>query len=634
MNPLRCVLVVLSILVAAFAMAAPAGAKTAQPDLVVTKISKPPKTKTIGTAVKLGVKVANLGGSPASASKLGLYLGKGKKHTKKDRRLKRVKVKALTLGAIKKLKLKARLPKKTKPGVYRLFVCADDTRQVKEAKEGDNCLGSRKLRLVSNPTAHVPGVSSPRPSGPSGPPPAAAFSMSDGIDWGFVEDANQDTPGEGDPVTVNLTAANGIAGQAGYTRSDVAAEDFRTGNTTTFDFSGANNSEDDGQVTVQLPFAFPFGGVKEDSISVSTNGWVSFRNPAWDYWDDVQPYDYRGVPAVVGELERGIMPYWDDLDVGDRGAGTGTVTQVTPPDQSWVAFEWDLGQHSGGSPRRSFQLVLFPDGSFRIDYPGENEAGGNEAFVGYSLGTGAGSADVVAENTESVPPTSLLIKPKAVPAAGPTDPGTVSSTLPKGSEFVSADPGCTLAAAPTATSTGLVSCEVSSLAVGQQTARNVTYSMPPDAPGKSSPANFRYLGTYTAGAVKLTDSDELDALSTSLEATEIKLEASYTGSGIEAGVPTQVQVKVKAEPSTGLDEPSVTFEFTKATFNRAKIGGQEIECSPIGGSVTTCLLPSGTRSSEIDLTITPTEGHIIEFKTKAQALNAPLAELGIGFASV
>ena len=86
--------------------------------------------------------------------------------------------------------------------------------------------------------------------------------MSDGVDWGFVEDANQDTPEAGDPVTVNLTAGNGIAGQAGYTRSDVAAEDFRTGNTTTFDFSGADNSEDDGQVTVQLPFAFPFGGVK------------------------------------------------------------------------------------------------------------------------------------------------------------------------------------------------------------------------------------------------------------------------------------------------------------------------------------------------------------------------------------
>lgn len=628
MNPVRCALVVLSILVVALAAAAPAGAKTAQPDLVVTKVSKPPKTKTVGTRIKLGVKVANRGGSQASASKLGLYLGKGKKHTKKDKRLKRIKVKALFPGAVKKLKLKALLPKKTKPGTYRLFACADDTRKVKEAKEGDNCRASKKLRLVTNAKA-VATI----PAGQTSLPPAAAFSMRNGLDWGFVEDSSQETPGPGDPVTVNLTAANGIAGQAGYTRSDVAAEGFRTGNATSFDYSGDKNSEDDGQVTVQLPFAFPFGGIKEDTISVSTNGWVSFRSPAWDYWDDVQPYDYRGVQAVVGELERGIMPYWDDLDVSEQGAGTGSVTEVVAPDSSWVAFQWDLGQHGGGIPRRTFQLVLFPDGSFRFDYPEENEAGGNEAFVGYSLGTGANSADVVAENTDEVPSTSLLFKPQALPAAGPTDAGTVSTTLPKGSAFVSADSGCTLATAPTATDTGLVSCNVSSLAPGQQVARNVTFSMPPDAPGESSPANFRYLGTYTAGSVKLTDGDELDALSTSLEQTTIKLETDYTGPALEAGVPTHFQVKVKAEDSTGLDEPKITFELSKANFSSAKISGEEIQCSSTGGSAT-CLLPSGMRSSEVELTVIPDNDKSVELKVTAQALNAPPAFGGLGVISI
>jgi hypothetical protein len=598
---------------------------------VVTKVSKPPKTKTVGSRIKLVVKVANRGGSPASASKLGLYLGKGKKHTKKDKRLKRVKVKALAGGGSKKVKLKALLPQKTKPGTYRLFACADDARKVKESKEGDNCRGSKKLRLIANAkaVARIPAAS----IGPSNPP-AAAFSMSDGVDWGFVEDFNKDTPEAGKPLTVNLTAGNDIAGQAGYTRSEVGAEGFRAGNTTTFDYTASNNSEDDGQVNVPLPFSFPFGGIKEDSISVSTNGWVSFRSPAWDYWDDYQPDDYRGVPAVVGELERGIMPLWADQTIEDRGAGAGTVKEVIAPDNSWVAFQWEISPlNSTGEPRRTFQLVLFPDGSFRFDYPGENESGGFESFVGYSLGTGSSSADVVAEDTESVPSTSLLFKPNPVPVAGPTDPGTVSTTLPKGSGFLSADPGCTLTTAPTATSTGLVSCNVPSLAPGQQAARNVTFSMPPDAPGKSAPANFRYQGTYTAGSVKLTDGDELDALSTSLEPTSIELENDYVGT-VEAGVPSYFEITVKGKNHTSLDEPTITFELTRATLSSAEIDGEEIECSLTGSSTATCVLPSGTSVSEVKLTVIPDNDSNIALIEKARALNAPVAESGLGVISI
>jgi CARDB len=625
MKLVRCALVALSILVAALAVAAPAGAKTGLPNLVVTKVSKPPKTKTLGSKLGLVVKVANKGGSQAAASKLGLYLAKGKKHAKKDKRLKRVKLKPLAAGKTKKLKLKLLLSAKLKPGSYRLFACADDGRKVNEAKEGDNCRGSKKLRLVAK------AVTPPPPA--SGPPPAAAFSMSDGLDWGFTEDANALAPGAGDPVTVNLAAANGIPGQSGYTRTNTAPEGFRSGTATTFDYSGSTNSGDDGQVTVPLPFAFPFGGIKEESVSVSTNGWVSFRSPAWDYWNDEQPYDYRGVQAVVGELERGIMPYWDDLDVREQGAGTGTVTEVVAPDNSWVAFQWDLGQHSGGIPRRTFQLVLFPNGSFRFDYPGENEPGGNEAFVGYSLGTGASSADVVAENTESVPATSLLVTPNALPSAGSSQTGTVSTTLPKGSAFVSADAGCTLTSAPTATSTGLVSCDVPALAVGQQTARNVTFAMPPNAPGESEPANFRYLGTYAAGPVKLTDGDEIDSLSTALAPTTIKIETAYAGGALEPGVPTTFKVKVQAQGSH-LDEPTATFELNKAVFSAAKIGGETLECSPPGGSSATCVLPSGMNSSEVELTVIPDNDKGMELKTTAQALNAPPASGGLGVISI
>ena len=312
MNRTRAALIASFTLIALLALAPAAGAKTkpATPDLVVKKVSKPPKTKTVGQKLKLVVKVANIGAAGAKKSKLGVYLGKGKKHGKKDKRLKRVKVKPLAAGKGKKLKVRITIPAKTQAGTYRLFACADDTKKVKEAKER-NCKGTRKITLAAKP---VPV-----------PPPAPAFTMSDGIDWGFVENAEENSPEPGDPVTLTLTAGNGIPGQAGYTRAAVPSEGFRTGNTTTLDF-GSNT--DDGQVTLQLPFAFPFGGVKEQSISVSTNGWVSFGSPAWDYWDDVQPYDYRGIQAVVGELERGIMPYWADLDVAEPTDGSGSVKQL------------------------------------------------------------------------------------------------------------------------------------------------------------------------------------------------------------------------------------------------------------------------------------------------------------------
>lgn len=620
MNRTRAALIALFALVALLAAVPAAGAKTKSglPDLVVNKVSKPPKTGTVGTKVKLVVKVKNASAAKAGKSRLGIYLGKGKKHTKKDKRLKRVKVKPLAAGKGKKLKVRVLLPAKSKLGSYRLFACADDTKKVKEAKER-NCKATRKIQLV----APVPPP----------PPPAPAFTMSDGIDWGFVYDAKRETPEPGDPITLGLTAANGIAGQAGYTRAAAPPEGFRSGNTTNLDFSGSGNSEDDGQVTVQLPFAFPFGGVNEQTISVSTNGWVSFGSPAWDYWDDVQPSDYRGIQAVVGELERGIMPYWADLTVDDAGAGTGTVKQVVAPDNSWVAYQWDLSNlSSGGLPRRTFQLVLFRDGSFRFDYPGENPSGGNKSFVGYSLGTGTASADVVSAEGETVPSTSLLFTPNALPAAGPTAAGEVTAALPKGSSFVSADAGCSLVTAPGQFNTGLVSCSVPALAAGEQATRSVTFATPGDAPGHSAPANFRLLGTYLAGALKLTDVDEVDTLSTHLQSTTIQIKSEFTTEPLTVGTLETIEVEINPAPG-GLDEPTAKFEISSATFTSIEIEGEPIECSPAsaGGTSTTCLLPSGTGNSIVEVNFIPS-ALALELKTTAQALNAPPASLGIAFA--
>ncbi len=592
------------------------------PDLAVGKVSPPPASVVVGSKLDVIVKLRNKGKVKADRSRLGLYLATGKKHKAKDRRLKRVKVKALRAHKRAKTKLKVTLPANATPGTYRLIACADDTKRLQESKERDNCGASQSFALTP--------VLSPAPSPSSSPSARPAFTMTDGLDWGFVEDANEKRPGPGDPVTATLTAGNGIAGQAGYARTSVAARPLLTGTTTVFNYLTPHDNQDDGAVTTNLPFAFPFGGIRKSTVSVSTNGWISFGSPAWDYWNDEQPFDYRGVNEVVGTLERGIMPYWGDLDVGEPNTGDGTVKMVIAPDNSSVAFQWDIGQHSTseGLPRRIVQLTLFPDGRFRFDYPGPNASGGNEAFIGYSLGTGAASVDAVGTNVEAVPTTSLLFTPNAVPAAGTLPPGQATLTLPAGSSFVSHRAGCAVTQAPGPFSKGLASCPMPGLASGQQATQTVTFAMPPNAPGEASPENFRLLGSYLAGGFALADGKEIDALSTNLGSATINVTPEYTSPPTpEAGEPASFTAKIL--PTENLDEPQVTFTLPANTvLDSIQIGGENIGCDPPSGGQVTCRLPSGSSSTAPVVTVTPTAdavGNTMKLVVSAKALNAPLA---------
>jgi hypothetical protein len=585
------------------------------PDLVVGKVSKPPASLVVGSKITISVKLRNKGQAKARKSKVGLYLAKGKKLTHKDRRLKRTRVKALRSHKKAKAKFKVLLPAKSAPGTYRLIACADDGKSLRESKEKDNCRASKRFQLTPVP------ASAPQP-GPARP----AFTMADGLDWGFVTDANEHEPAPGESITATLTAANGIAGQAGYTRSSVSPQPLVSGATTTFDYSGVNNSEDDGAVSVNLPFAFPFGGISERSPSVSTNGWVSFGSPAWDYWNDEQPTDYRGVNEVVGSLERGLMPYLADLDVGEPNPGDGTVKMVVPADGSSVAFQWDTGEHStGGPPRRTFQVVLFPDGRFRFDYPGENTTGGNEAFTGYSLGTGASTMDAVGVNVEAVPTSSLLFTPNSAAAGVALPAGQATVELPAGSSFVSGGPGCTVAKTPGVFTKGLASCPMPGITAGQQVSQTVTFTMPANALGETSPANFRYLGTYRAGGFSLADGDEIDARNTGLPKASITLTPKYTSPPTpKVGEPASFTAKINSNTG-GLDEPSATFVLpADTTFDSVEIAGDPIDCDPLSGGQVTCRLPSGTSLTEPVVTVTPTaSGGKMKLVVSAQALNAP-----------
>jgi CARDB len=586
-------------------------AKGGKPDLAVTKLSPPPKNPRVGSKLALVVTVANEGAAPAGKSKLGVYLAKGRKPGKRDELLKAVKVKPLLPGRTAKLKVKLRLPGAA--GRYRLVACADFKHQVKEAKEANDCRASRTIRLTKE-VAPLPTAAAP-------PPPTAAaapaFTATDDVDRATVERADGSYPEAGTPITATLRAANGIPGQAGYTRSEGPPTGFASGAATKLEFENS----DDGQVTVSLPFAFPFGGIEERTASVGTNGWLGFgTSPANGYWG-TQENDYRGAPTAVGEFYRGLMPFWADLILGSGGE----VREVVPADHSFVAFQWEVQQFDG-STSRSFEVVLYPDGSFRFDYPGANETGIPSSFIGYSLGTGPASVEAVASNVSEVPSASLIFAPNPVAAPGPLPAGTATLTLPRGSALLEA-PGCSLQQAPTALAAGSVSCPVSELTAGQQAERTVTYAVPPNAPGQIAPENFKFLGEYRAGDYELVDRDEVPLLYNYLESNTMSVGVNYASGTPTVGTEGEFLVHVAAAVGGGLDEPRLTLNLPQnATFDSLGIEGSAIPCGALSGGSITCSLPSGMATATVEVEVTPTSaGSPMQLEATAQALNTPPA---------
>lgn len=565
----------------------------------MVKLSNPRPITPAGAGLTLRVGIANEGSAPVGASKLGVYLARGGKHGKRDRLLKTVRVRPLAVGASARLKTRVRLPRSA-AGRFRLIACADSKRRVRESTEADNCRAGRAFQVAG---AAPPPTSPPRPAPAPAPAAAPAFTTTDQVDWGKTDDTSEQSVAAGSPIVATMRAANGLPGQAGYTSSQTPPQPLATGTVLTLHFTNG----DDGAVPVSLPFAFPFGGIAESTASVGVNGWLGFgSSPALDYYTHSQPGDYRGLDGAVGEFYRGLMPFWDDLSIDDQSHGPGAIREVVPADGSYVAFQWEVSRLAAAAPLRTFQVVLFPDGRFRFDYPGANEAGGYESFIGYSLGTGAASADVIAATAADVPATSLLFTPSPLAGAGALAAAIGTLALPRDSTFLAA-PGCTLVQAPTSLAAGSVSCPFPSLAAGEQQERSVEFALPANAPGESNPENAKYAGAFQAGGFSLGDRDEVPILSNYLEPTAVKVEPSYLSPASPvSGFPATFLVKVGASPASGLDEPALTLALpANATLESVQIEGDDVPCDPVAEGAVTCLLPSGVGAANVTVTVTP-----------------------------
>ncbi len=125
------------------------GNPAAEADLLITSVSKPPKSKKRGKKFTVKTTVKNIGEEEAGKSMTRFYLSKNRRIDRKDIRIKGSRTyPELSAGEHSKKKAKLRIPKKTRPGKYYLIACTDDRYNVSESNEENNCrIAKRKIRV-------------------------------------------------------------------------------------------------------------------------------------------------------------------------------------------------------------------------------------------------------------------------------------------------------------------------------------------------------------------------------------------------------------------------------------------------------------------------------------------------------
>ena len=120
-------------------------------------------------------------------------------------------------------------------------------------------------------------------------------------------------------------------------------------------FGGA----DDSTTRVALPFAFTFYGQAYDSVSVCTNGFLSFTSRDSSLVNTDLPSDAPGVPRAL------VAPLWTDLDLrAIRGSGRVYAYH----DGSKFIVEWQDAVHFAGASPYTFQVFLWPSGVIEYQY--------------------------------------------------------------------------------------------------------------------------------------------------------------------------------------------------------------------------------------------------------------------------
>ena len=142
---------------------------------------------------------------------------------------------------------------------------------------------------------------------------------------------------------------------------------------------------DDESESVPLPFDFPFYGVISDSITISSNGWISFQT-TWTTF-----FRNWTIPSALGPYGT-VAAYWDDL-IGPNEEDM-RICYYYDQEENLFVIEWNncVNRFDNASVEK-FEIVLYdPDfyptndgnGEIQINYQTVNnpDANNNYATVG------------------------------------------------------------------------------------------------------------------------------------------------------------------------------------------------------------------------------------------------------------
>lgn len=145
----------------------------------------------------------------------------------------------------------------------------------------------------------------------------------------------------------------------------------------------ALTNQDDAYTSIALPRTLSIYGTNYSSLTVSTNGWLSFAAQTSSYLSNY------AIPTASAPNSM-IAPFWDDLDLADASGTLGHVYSYDDAANGRFVVQFDDVPHFSGSPdapRYTFEVLLYDDGDIVMQY--QTMAGIlNSATVGIENGDG------------------------------------------------------------------------------------------------------------------------------------------------------------------------------------------------------------------------------------------------------
>jgi hypothetical protein len=204
--------------------------------------------------------------------------------------------------------------------------------------------------------------------------------------------------------------ASGGPGSFGYTWVDSNSG----GDAYNFiDISGSGTQANvgfDGDETVPLPFSFPFYGEVQNEVTIAANGFLTFAPLVGiNYINDQIP--------DTGNPNFFIAPMWSDIEPPD---GTGVFYEGT---SEYFIVQYEnvpgFGFFNPAPDPVTFQVILYPDGTFKMQYKNVDSDLRIESTVGIEGPEGLSGLQVVFNNeylTDGLaiswtPPISGMLEP-------------------------------------------------------------------------------------------------------------------------------------------------------------------------------------------------------------------------------